>query len=47
MAGNAKVKSIGVSWGYHDADELIEAGAELVINDYSELHQAIQNIMEA
>jgi phosphoglycolate phosphatase len=27
MAGAAGVKGIGVDWGYHDAHELIDAGA--------------------
>ena len=30
MAANAGVRAIGVSWGYHAAHELIEAGAEHV-----------------
>ncbi|WP_135077521.1 HAD-IA family hydrolase [Terasakiella sp. SH-1] len=47
MAGNAKVKSIGVSWGYHASEELLQAGAACVIHDYSELPQAIKQVMEA
>lgn len=27
MGANARVRAIGVDWGYHDAEELIEAGA--------------------
>ncbi len=30
MARAAGVRAIGVAWGYHQADELIEAGAEVV-----------------
>jgi phosphoglycolate phosphatase len=37
MAGNAKVRSIGVSWGYHDPDELRVAGAAGVIDEFGEL----------
>ncbi len=37
MARNAGVAAIGVSWGYHSAAELREAGAALVIDDFSEL----------
>ncbi|SCA55260.1 putative phosphoglycolate phosphatase [Candidatus Terasakiella magnetica] len=47
MAGNANVKSIGVSWGYHDAEELMDAGAACIIHDYSELKQAINKVMES
>jgi len=37
MARNAQVRSIGVSWGYDDADELRAAGAACVIDEFSEL----------
>ena len=33
MAGAAGVKGIGVDWGYHEADELIDAGAAHVARD--------------
>jgi phosphoglycolate phosphatase len=37
MARNAKVRPVGVSWGYHEADELRAAGAAAVIDRYEEL----------
>jgi phosphoglycolate phosphatase len=37
MASNAQVRSIGVSWGYHDPDELRAAGAAGVIDEFGEL----------
>ena len=37
MARNAGVGAIGVSWGYHDVSELVEAGAEVIIESFSEL----------
>ena len=37
MASNAQVRSIGVSWGYHDPDELRAAGAASVIDEFGEL----------
>ncbi|NVK17888.1 MAG: HAD-IA family hydrolase [Methylocystaceae bacterium] len=46
MACNANVKSIGVSWGYHDADELLAAGAKSVVHEYSELAEAVYKAME-
>ncbi|MFM6951370.1 MAG: HAD family hydrolase, partial [Novosphingobium sp.] len=30
MAVNAGVRALGVDWGYHTPEELVEAGAELV-----------------
>ena len=30
MARAAKVAAIGVDWGYHDAQELLDAGADYV-----------------
>lgn len=37
MAANARVRAVGVSWGYHTADELIAAGACAVAVDMTEL----------
>ena len=37
MARNAGVTAIGVSWGYHEAEELAAAGARKVIDSFSEL----------
>ena len=37
MAHAAGVRAIGVSWGYHDADELREAGADAVAGHPGEL----------
>ena len=41
MGGNAGVRAIGVDWGYHDAAELIDAGAQAVARDTAELHRLI------
>ena len=41
MAQNAKVRAIGVSWGYHEAQELMDAGAALVVHTATELIDAI------
>ena len=46
LARAAKVRSIGVSWGYHDAAELLKAGAGTLIHDYSELDAAIERVLE-
>ena len=41
MGGNAGVRAIGVDWGYHEAHELIDAGAVGVAMDASELRRMI------
>ncbi len=43
-AVNAKIASIGVSWGYHETDELLSAGANIVIDDYQQLPDALNQI---
>lgn len=47
MARAAGVGALGVSWGYHHRDELIEAGAHTVIDDYCELNDALARIFAA
>jgi phosphoglycolate phosphatase len=37
MARNAGVRAIGVDWGYHAAEELLEAGADAVALDFPHL----------
>ncbi len=37
MAKSAKVHGIGVSWGYHPHEHLVEAGAEEVVHDFAGL----------
>lgn len=37
MAKRAGVRAIGVTWGYHDAPTLVEAGAEHLVNTPDEL----------
>ncbi|MBV7256158.1 HAD-IA family hydrolase [Pacificimonas sp. WHA3] len=37
MARNADVRSLGVAWGYHAPEELMEYGAEIVADDYTAL----------
>jgi phosphoglycolate phosphatase len=41
MARNAKVRGLGVSWGYHADNELIEHGAERVLANFAELLPAL------
>jgi phosphoglycolate phosphatase len=44
MAANAKVKAIGVDWGYHDPQDLVEAGAHHVVSHTHELHERLGKI---
>lgn len=37
MARNAGMEAIGVSWGYHTSEELLEAGASAVARDFAHL----------
>ena len=41
MAANARVGAIGVSWGYHAAEELAGYGALRVLNHFNELMPAL------
>lgn len=41
MAANAGVKAVGVAWGYHGADELMDAGAACVAQTADELTRAL------
>ena len=38
MAVNAKVRAVGVNWGYHHEHELIDAGAEIVAATMADLN---------
>lgn len=42
MARNAGVKALGVSWGYHETDELFAAGADAVAHTMDELRALLE-----
>lgn len=44
MAVNAKVRAVGVDWGYHDEHELIAAGAETVAMTMADLNRILNNV---
>ena len=44
MAANAKVRAIGVDWGYHHPRELVEAGAEAVAGSMGELRMLLRGM---
>lgn len=45
MARAAGVGAIGVTWGYHDAQELEDAGAHVIIRSYAALPAAIDALL--
>ena len=44
MARNAGARALGVSWGYHGADELLDAGAAAVLADFAQLWPALASL---
>ncbi|MCP4395477.1 MAG: HAD-IA family hydrolase [Alphaproteobacteria bacterium] len=44
MGRNAGIKTIGVSWGYHEKQELLDAGAHAIAKDFSELIILLENM---
>ena len=47
MGKAAGAKTIGVTWGYHEADELVLAGADILVERYADLPAAIGRVLEA
>ena len=46
MARNAGARALGVSWGYHETDELLAAGALRVIESFRDLLPALAGLEE-
>ncbi len=46
MARSARVAALGVSWGYHETQELIDAGAFRVLDDYRDLRNVLRSVWE-
>lgn len=47
MAVRARTMSIGVAWGYHEADELKAVGAQRIAGQYGELPSMIAELWES
>lgn len=45
MAKAAKVAGLGVSWGYHHMEELGQAGAALVVDDFDTLGEIVARLI--
>lgn len=44
MAAQARALSIGVAWGYHEVDELVDAGAPRIAGDFVDLPDIIAGL---
>ncbi|BEU99008.1 HAD-IA family hydrolase [Novosphingobium olei] len=44
MAVNARVRAFGVDWGYHEPEDLFEAGAEAVATSMTELRALLRGM---
>ena len=44
MARNAGVRGVGVSWGYHDPDDLLSAGGTCVVDDFPALMEILSRM---
>ena len=45
MGKAAGAKAIGVTWGYHEPEELLAAGADVMIDSYDDLDAAIRKVL--
>lgn len=46
MARAARARSVGVAWGYHDADELRQAGADRLVETCAAVPGTVLSLME-
>jgi len=46
MAYNAGARAIGVAWGYHEIDELKDAGAQVIVQSFAELPSVLDGMLE-
>lgn len=46
MARAAKVGALGVTWGYHHRDELEDAGAHHIVEDYADMTGALDKLFQ-
>ncbi|NQV20979.1 MAG: HAD-IA family hydrolase [Rhodospirillales bacterium] len=47
MAKNAGTSGIGVSWGYHETGELVDAGAHEIVEECGQLFPAVHRLIGA
>ena len=46
MARNAGTKAVGVTWGYHNIEELLDAGADCTVSTFSQIPQTIDSLLK-
>jgi phosphoglycolate phosphatase len=46
MARNAGTKAIGVTWGYHNVEDLVDAGAHCIVKTFSQIPEVIYNLLK-
>jgi phosphoglycolate phosphatase len=46
MANNAGTLALGVAWGYHGENELIDAGARAIVQDCAGISKTITNVLK-
>jgi len=46
MARNARIASVGVSWGYHEVPELQAAGADRIVHGGAQVAAAVLDLLE-
>ena len=47
MAANAGVTAIGVAWGYHQTEELKDAGAVVIVHNFDELTASLERMWDS
>ena len=45
LGRNAGLRTLGVAWGYHDPEELLQSGAESVLSSYGQLPRSVGNLL--
>lgn len=45
LGRSAGAKTIGVTWGYHSRDALEDSGAQIIIDEFSDLDEAIEKVL--
>lgn len=44
LAVNARVKAVGVSWGYHSPTDLKQCGADVIVQNCADIHGALKKL---
>ena len=47
MAANAGVRALGVAWGYHGVDALRAAGADMIVDRFTDIPIVVADMMSS